>query len=261
MQAQEKSIKGFNLLELLVVIVIAGILSAAAFPNFSSWQKERKARDAAVRVKELVTSINAQVKRGLYAYVQVYFNETDDGLEVVSKGMKMDNLSSRINDSLSTWYSPTVEKCDTTIETLMETVEEDGDDIKITRNDEGYWDDWGGITNKSEVRKIILDAATNLDNEQSGAVCFSKNGNHYYGSGDLGDAEFIPADYIIICSRLGGSNNCNIGDDGFPTGDLYAKQKKYAFKVLWTRFGDVTLEKWRQKMDGDTPGDGIFVEQ
>ena len=50
MRAQEKNIKGFTILELLVVIVIISVISAAAYPNFSSWQKERQVRAAAVAV-------------------------------------------------------------------------------------------------------------------------------------------------------------------------------------------------------------------
>ena len=51
MRAQEKNIRGFNLLELLVVIVIISIISAAAYPNFSSWRKEREVRTAATKIK------------------------------------------------------------------------------------------------------------------------------------------------------------------------------------------------------------------
>ena len=87
MRVLEKNTKGFNLIELIVVISIIGILSVAAFPNFSAWQKERRVRDAAVQIKETLTSINAQVKRGLYAYVQVYFSQTDNGLEVISTAL------------------------------------------------------------------------------------------------------------------------------------------------------------------------------
>ena len=62
MQALEKNIKGFNLLELLIVIVIMGFVSAVAYPNLSGWSKERKARGAAIKIKSLIEKINAQVQ-------------------------------------------------------------------------------------------------------------------------------------------------------------------------------------------------------
>jgi len=56
MQVLEKKTKGFTLLELLVVIAILGILSATAYPNLSSWIKERKVRQAAEKIKNLISS-------------------------------------------------------------------------------------------------------------------------------------------------------------------------------------------------------------
>ena len=57
MRALEKNIKGFNLLEVLIVIVIIGFVSAVAYPNLSSWSKERKARGAAIKIKSLMTRL------------------------------------------------------------------------------------------------------------------------------------------------------------------------------------------------------------
>ena len=81
MRAQEKNIRGFNLLELLVVIVIISIISAAAYPNFSSWRKEREVRTAATKIKNLFTNINSQVQSGSFAFAQVEVtNEFDPSL-------------------------------------------------------------------------------------------------------------------------------------------------------------------------------------
>ena len=234
MQVLEKNTKGFNLLELIVVISIIGILSVAAFPNFSAWQKERRVRDAAVQIKETLTSINAQVKRGLYAYVQVYFEQTPDGLEVISKGMKIDSFTSLINNESgdNNWYDADFEKCNTTNATLKPDAA-------------GFWDDWGGTSNNNEVRRVLLDVGSTI---AEGAVCFSKSGKHYYGEGDLDG----PAEVILVCA----SENCAVDDAGFPGQDLntndkddYTEKRNFAYRVLWTRFGDISLQQWNPKLE------------
>lgn len=225
MRAQEKNNKGFNLIEVVTVLSIIGILSIAALPKFSAWQNERKARNAAVQIKELLTSINAQVKRGFYAYVQVYFNETDDGLEVISKGMKIDNFTSLINNDAGddSWYSADYEKCNIS-------------NLTLRPDPAGFWDDSGGTSNNSEVRRILVDVGSTIS---EGAICFSKSGKYYYGEEDLDG----PDEVILVCSR----ETCEIDDAGFPDGALYLEKKNFAYRVLWTRFGDISLEKWNPK--------------
>ena len=94
MRVQDEKIKGFNILELIIVLVIIGVISGLGYPEFSKWRVEREVRSSVVKIKSLMEGINAQVQRGQYAFVQVHIEETAGNLIVTSKGMKPDTLGS-----------------------------------------------------------------------------------------------------------------------------------------------------------------------
>ena len=212
MQVQEKNIKGFNLIELLVVIAIISVISAAAYPNFSSWKKAREVRGAAVKIKSLFTNINSQVQRGLYGFVQVEVKATTTGeVEVISKGMKLSNLSSKINDSKDDWNTDQTLRC-----ALVQD-----------------WDDEGNKSNKLEVNSLKFDdIAVNFE-KKSGTVCFSKDGSWYSTAEEF---ESSGAFYICEVKEI----KCDVKDNGDPN-DL---DHDNLFALNWSRFGNITLEKW-----------------
>lgn len=210
-QVQEKNIKGFNLIELLVVIAIISVISAAAYPNFSSWKKAREVRGAAIEIKSLFTNINSQVQRGLYGFVQVEVTATTGEVKVISKGMKLSNLSSKINDSDDDWNTDQTSRC---------ALDQD-------------WDDEGDKSNKLEVNSLELDdIAVNFE-AKSGTVCFSKDGSWYSTAGEF---ESSGAFYICEVKEI----KCDVKEDGDPN-DL---NQDNLFALNWSRFGNITLEKW-----------------
>ena len=212
MQVQEKNIKGFNLIELLVVIAIISVISAAAYPNFSSWKKAREVRGAAIEIKSLFTNINSQVQRGLYGFVQVEVKATTTGeVEVISKGMKLSNLSSKINNSEDDWNTDQTLRC-----ALVQD-----------------WDDEGNKSNKLEVNSLKFDdIAVNFE-KKSGTVCFSKDGSWYSTA-----EEFDSSGAFYICEVK--EIECDVKADGDPN-DL---NQDNLFALNWSRFGNITLEKW-----------------
>ena len=212
MQVQEKNIKGFNLIELLVVIAIISVISAAAYPNFSSWKKAREVRGAAIKIKSLFTNINSQVQRGLYGFVQVEVKATKTGeVEVISKGMKLSNIVKKINDSEDDWNTDQTLRC-----ALVQD-----------------WDDEGNKSNKLEVNSLKFDdIAVNFE-RKSGTVCFSKDGSWYSTA-----EEFDSSGAFYICE--GKEIKCDVKDDGDPN-DL---NQDNLFALNWSRFGNITLEKW-----------------
>ena len=216
MQVQEKNIKGFNLIELLVVIAIISVISAAAYPNFSSWKKAREVRGAAVKIKSLFTNINSQVQRGLYGFVQVEVKATTGEVKVISKGMKLSNLSSKINDSDDAWNTDQTSRCAS---------DQDWDD-------EGMDSD-GNKSNKLEVNSLKFDdIAVNFE-AKSGTVCFSKDGSWYSAA-----EEFESSGVFYICE--GKKIKCSVKANGEPN-DL---KHDNLFALNWSRFGNITLEKW-----------------
>ena len=215
-QVQEKNIKGFNLIELLVVIAIISVISAAAYPNFSSWKKAREVRGAAVKIKSLFTNINSQVQRGLYGFVQVEVTATEDGeVVVISKGMKLSNLAQKINYSEDAWNVDQTSRC---------ALVQDWDDKGM---DEGI------KSNKLEVSSLQFDdIAVNFE-DKSGTVCFSKDGSWYSTAKEF---ESSGAFYICEVKEI----KCDVKEDGDPN-DL---NQDNLFALNWSRFGNITLEKW-----------------
>ena len=238
MRVQDEKIKGFNVLELIIVIAIIGVLSAVAYPNFSDWRKDRETRNSVVKIKSLIEGINAQVQRGQYAFVQVDVEEgrlinEDDGLIVTSKGMKPKTLATLLNTGGSDWWVKPNERCNNV--------------------DQAYWDedpdpDRDQIIDldKIEVRQIVLDNVATTWRDKKGAVCFGKNDQWYSGNGELvssSGGDLSVDSYLFICNRSKTRSQCDIDNDtGEPT-----TEHDYLYVIEWSRFGNIKLEKWNKR--------------
>ena len=224
MQVLEKKTKGFTLLELLVVIAILGILSAAVYPNFSSWIKERKVRHAAEKIKYLISSINTQVQRGSYELVQVRFIE-DGSVTIFTSGIGTNSLAAKKKDPGNDFNKKNT-RCN-------------------INND--YWDDLGSDGESPGGVGIFMsdEIAINFASETH-AVCFSKDGSYFSDSGIKSP--------LIICLRRITIVKCNATRDKtektIPAIDDYKidgdwiGDENYIYGVEWTRFGSVAMMKW-----------------
>ena len=230
MRVQDEKIKGFNLLELIVVVVLIGIVSAIGYPNFSEWRLERETRNSVIKIKSLIQGINAQVQRGQYAFVQAHILEKNGRLVITSKGMKPEKLASLLNDGDSDWWEKVAERCNI--------------------EDDAYWDDDPdqGADN-IEVRQITLDNVATIWEGDKGAVCFSKNEKWYSGAGTLqtslpgdGDVARTVDNNLFICRRTNDRTSCDVDSNGTPT-----SEHKHLYAIEWSRFGNVTLEKWDKR--------------
>ena len=235
MRAQDEKIKGFNILELIVVVLIIGVLSAVGYPRFNDWRKDRETRDAVIQIRSLIQGIYSQTQRGQYAFVQVRISEEADGADrnivVTSKGMKAETLASLLNNRNSVWW----------------TANRTPDYANICNiTDDAYWDDdpEQGSDN-IEVRQITLQGVATAWTGSVGAVCFGKNDLWFSGNGELASSsplsnEVTVDNYLFICDRSNTPIQCNMDPvTGAPRtehGQLYA--------IEWSRFGNISVEKW-----------------
>ena len=218
MQVREKKTKGFTLLELLVVIAILGILSATAYPNISSWIKERKVRQAAEKIKNLISGINTQVQRGSYEFVQVRFIE-DGSVTIFTSGIGMNSLAAKKKDPADDFNKK---------------------NARCNISDE-YWDDKGSDVPASPGVGLFTSDEITINFADTNAVCFSKDGSYFSDSGIESP--------LIVCLRRITIVKCN-ANDGVPDIDLYKidgdwkGDENYIYGVAWSRFGDVVMKKW-----------------
>ena len=207
---QKQDIKGFTILELLVVITIVAIVSAVGYPNFMEWSEDRKVRKASEQIASMLTNINTQLQRGNFQYVQFQIIPGGTSSTTIrTKGMYSDTYSEKINSG----------------------------SIKCSK-DNKYWDE--------TVQEIVIDTPVHTDKQ--GSVCFSKDGTKFLQTGSLENQYgfFVNGeevkDYALVCSESNAKQNggkCDLKTLGKKNG-----LTKPAYLVLWSRFGTVTKYKW-----------------
>ena len=229
---QDQDIKGFTILELLVVIAIIAIISAVAFPSFSKWSSERKVRAATEKVASMISNIATQTQRGNLAYSQLMVLAVPNQSSIfVTKGMGDKNFKNKLEQGqINCPVSPT-----------------------------GYWDNFGKPTkniqglNFSEYYeffnpedKVIGESKIAVHFTLPSAICFGKGGNYYKATNALSkvsntnvviEGSSTP-NYIIICTYKNAQKNGN----KCPTRGKALE--KPAYLVKWSRFGNVSKFKW-----------------
>ena len=227
-----KTIKGFTILELLVVIAIIAIISAVAFPSFSKWSTERKVRTATEKVASMISNIATQTQRGNLAYSQLMVLAVPQQSSIfVTKGMGDKNFKDKLEKG----------------------------QINCPVSPAGYWDDFGKPTkniqgsNFSEYYeffnpedKVIGESKIAVHFTLPSAICFGKGGNYYKATNALSkvsntnvviEGSSTP-NYIIICTYKNAQKNGN----KCPTRGKALE--KPAYLVKWSRFGNVSKFKW-----------------
>ena len=217
----KQDIKGFTILELLVVVVIIAVVSAVGYPNFLEWRKDREIRAAAEKVASMLTGISTQAQRGAYPFVQFEVTPSTGSVQFNSKGMLQDTMNSKLNQSNTKIL-----------------------DCKIANS--GYWDNDTVDTYTKEVGVHI--GTSSADN---GAVCFSRDGSFFGEKNKLNDSTNSNQinlnlegrntnNYLIICpASSSGGGSMSVGSGSGSCGSL-----KPQYLVEWSRFGNIKKFKW-----------------
>ena len=210
----KQDIKGFTILELLVVITIVAIVSAVGYPNFMDWQKERTVRAATEKVATMLTGISTQAQKGYFPFVQFQVTPGLSNVVFTSKGMTQDTMSIKLNQSSTK-------------------------SLDCTIVNSGYWDN-------HLVDTYIAEVGVNISG--SGAVCFSKDGSYFSEKNKLEDKQVTRIsiggrqsnNYLIIC--LKGSSGGGLIIVGGGSGSCAGTKHQYL--VEWSRFGNIKKYKW-----------------
>ena len=245
MRAQDEKIKGFNLLELLVVVVLIGIVSGLAYPNFKKWRTDREVRDAVFKIKSLIEGINAQVQRGQYVFVQVKVEDgelenNNQGLIITSKGMSSAEFAPLLNNNESNWWTDIPNRCNIT--------------------DPDYWTDDPEVDGNDsiEVRQLIFENVSTAWAGDIGAVCFGKNERWFNGNSRLVSGtgnNAVVDNFLFICERKIDAPQCNI-INGVPSAS-----HSNLFAIEWSRFGNISIDKWKPLNPNGDPSQGDWVDQ
>ena len=245
MQMQQKKIKGFTLLELMVVILIIGTVSTLGFTPFQKWRSDRMVRAGAVKVSSIIQDIYSQVQRGHYSFAQFRIHPvTDDGKKtwfISSYGMETENFTILVRNKYDASNNKTeFHKFETRCKS----------DLKWEGNI--MWDDQGyPITSSDEKSKKLTVTSHEIEDKLSigvpgndsleeSTVCFSKDGSYYAADGmfldlcgeDEDGCEPSAIEELYICQAEDGASTCNLttGQDNF-------------YSIKWSRFGNIEMQK------------------
>ena len=214
---QKQNIKGFTLLELLVVLAIIGAVAGVGFPNFNKWSIDRNIRAQSEKVATIFSIATTQVERGEYPYVRVEFKSTsgseDPEKQIITvKGLNLEKLSGKLNDSRV--GPPTCKASDVDSDILAQKILD------------------------KKVKLFHLE-------KSDGAVCFSKGAKYFkqYGKADTQQNVNIPKTesgtnkFVVVCHKK--MTSCN------PVGGNFSDDYP-VYLVKYSRFGFIEKYKWNK---------------
>jgi len=220
---QKQNIKGFTLLELLVVVAIVGIISAVGYPRLDTWISKNRVIAEAEKIHSLISLVTSQVERGYYPYAMIQF-EIGSPTVIKAQGVTQTTFNKRIK-------KPGAKA------------------IACKQSDFTGWSDggskeWQEISAHTMHEDIVLDKLTDASKGNEKTICFSKGGKYFKEPSGLHWVIFdkntnrSSANYITICHV--NSKFCDTQNKKFDD-----KEEKYdAYLVKYSRFGLVEKYRW-----------------
>ena len=246
MQMQQKKIKGFTILELMVVVIIIGLISAIGFLPFQSWRSDRLARAGAVSVSSVIQDIYSQVQRGHYSFSMFRVHSVTKSNEttwfISSYGMETENFTTLVrnkyNGTTLAEFHVFEKRCKTDL--LFDSVN--------MWDDQGYPISSGDKASKKltvssyEIDDKLSIGVSGIDEPVEGTVCFSKDGSYYSAGGMFLSNAFGGSDSAIVggessiieemyvCTAESGADSCSSSSENF-------------YSITWSRFGNIDMQK------------------
>ena len=219
---QKQNIKGFTLLELLVVVAIVGIISAVGYPRLDTWISKNRVIAEAEKIHSLISLVTSQVERGYYPYAMIQF-EIGSPTVIKAQGVTQTTFNKRIKKP----GAPAIacEKSD------------------FTGWLDGGTKEWQEISTHTMHEDTFLDKLSQASQSKEKTICFSKGGKYFKEPSGLHwvvfdkDQNRSTANYITICHVNG--QICDTQNKKFDPDEDYD-----AYLVKYSRFGLVEKYRW-----------------